>query len=253
MKKGTVWKNIHSFENGESNLCTSITSYDQDIVSVGEDGRINLLTLSSESIVRTYDNADSCSIKCALFLKHNEILTSNLRGQLKIWDLQSRCEEPSSTFMLSGDIVAPTCLTSHPTHRHLVVAGDEEGSITIWDLRQNTYPVNMLRAHEESVMEIQFHPDYPDHLFSSSSSGEIWHWSVKPKLSADYVFDNLAGKDKNMVWFASDAFKNKLEVFTLMDKLHKPINTFDVNQARVLCGCDNEAIYLISGINLDKY
>ncbi|XP_044761105.1 nucleoporin Nup43 [Coccinella septempunctata] len=248
IEPGTQWKNIHKFPFHYS-PCTSITNYDQDIVSVGEDGRINLLTLSSESVVRSYENADSCSLKCVLFLKHNEILTSNLRGQMKIWDLRSKSEEPSSMFVLSGDMIAPTCLTYHPTQRHLVVAGDEEGSITIWDLRQNTFPVNLLKAHNESVTEIKFHPDYPDHLFSASMAGEVWHWSIKSKSTSTLMMAPTEKDDSN-VWFASDGFKNKLEVYSLMDRLHKPINTFDVNQRKMICGCDNEAIYLINDIKL---
>lgn len=73
------------------------------------------------------DNADSCSIHCVIFSKHNEVLTSNLRGQLKIWDLRTQNNIPSSTFMLSGDQVTPTCLTFHPTQRHMILAGDDLG------------------------------------------------------------------------------------------------------------------------------
>lgn len=73
-------------------------------------------------------NADSCSLQCVTFIKHNEILTGNMRGLMKIWDLRSPAnEEPANTFMFSSDQVAATCLTVHPTQRHMVVAGDEEG------------------------------------------------------------------------------------------------------------------------------
>lgn len=46
---------------------------------------------------------------------------------MKIWDLRSDSKEASSTFMLSGDQVTPTCLTFHPTQRHLILAGDDLG------------------------------------------------------------------------------------------------------------------------------
>lgn len=73
------------------------------------------------------DQADSCSLKCVIFLKHNELLTSNSRGQMKIWDLRSSANSPTSTFMLSGENVMATCLVNHPTQQHLLIAGDEEG------------------------------------------------------------------------------------------------------------------------------
>lgn len=50
---------------------------------------------------------------------------------MKIWDLRSKNEEPSNTFVLSRDMIAPTCLTYHPTQRHLIVAGDEEGKLKL--------------------------------------------------------------------------------------------------------------------------
>lgn len=44
------------------------------------------------------------------FLKHNEVLTGNLRGQMKVWDLKNAVDKPASTFMLSGEQV---CVTVH--------------------------------------------------------------------------------------------------------------------------------------------
>ena len=51
------------------------------------------------------ENADSCSLRCVCFLKHNEVLTGNLRGQMKVWDLKSAVDKPAFTFMLSGEQV----------------------------------------------------------------------------------------------------------------------------------------------------
>ncbi|KAJ3634208.1 hypothetical protein MTP99_011112 [Tenebrio molitor] len=241
------WEYIHNFPNGEISPCTSFSTYDNDVATVGEDGTINLLNSQNQNVVRKIDNADSCSIHCVTFLKHSEILTGNLRGHLKIFDIRAPKNEPTTTFMLSGTQVSPLCLQHHPTQRHLVVAGDEEGSITIWDLRQNTYPVNLLDAHEGGVAEIRFHPDQPDQLFTCSSAGDVWHWSPKSGGIASVGL----GTAEN-VWLASETIKNKLDVFTLMPKLHKPINSLDVNRNKVICGCDNEAIYLINGVNIFK-
>lgn len=120
-----------------------------------------------------------------------------------------------------------------------------KGSLTIWDLRQNTYPVNVLNAHEGAVSEIQFHPDHPDQLFSCSSAGEIWHWSTKSRSS----ISDFSNDSEMSVWVTPENVKCRLEVFTLMSTLGKPINSLDLNRNRVLCGCDNEAIYLISGVS----
>ena len=56
-------------------------------------------------------------------------------------------------------------------------------------------------------------------------------------------------RDKN-IWLNSDVAKHHLEVFTLMPQLHKPINSLDVNRSRVVCGCDNEAVYVFKNVVL---
>ena len=73
------------------------------------------------------ENVESCPLKCVIFLKHNELLTGNLLGHMKSWDLRSPDNKPSSTFMLSDGKVSATSITSHPSQRYLVIAGDEEG------------------------------------------------------------------------------------------------------------------------------
>ncbi|KAF7276259.1 hypothetical protein GWI33_010728, partial [Rhynchophorus ferrugineus] len=78
-----AWDNLHYFQNYDTSPCTALAVYENDLVTVGEDGKINILTSQSKNVIRTIENADSCSIGCVLFLKHNEILTSNLRGQMK--------------------------------------------------------------------------------------------------------------------------------------------------------------------------
>lgn len=89
-------------------------------------------------------------MQCVCFLKHNEIMAGNLRGQMKIWDLRSPLLQPSMTFLVSGEPIAATCLTVHPSQKHIVFAGGEDGFITIWDLRQGTSPVTLLEAHSSS-------------------------------------------------------------------------------------------------------
>ncbi|XP_060524404.1 nucleoporin Nup43 [Cylas formicarius] len=245
LKQENKWTDIHYFFNGDRSSCTGLALYESDIVTVGEDGRINLLTAQMENVVRTIENADSCSIQSVIFMKHNEILTSNLRAQMKIWDLRVPDDKPSNSFMLNGDQVIPTCLAFHPNQRHLVIAGDELGALSVWDLRHDTFPVNVFNAHEGSISEIQFNRDDPNKLFSCSSAGEVWHWASKGRKQFSSGFDEDAS-----VWLVPGSAKSNLEVFTLMSTIDKPINSLDMCKGRVICGCDNEAIYLINGPDL---
>lgn len=166
---------------------------------------------------------------------------------MKIWDLRSASDSPSTTFMLSAEQIAVTTVAQHPTQRHLIIAGDEEGSITVWDLRHNTFPINMLSAHAEAVSEMQFHPDHPDVLCSASTSGELWLWRTSRTNTINAL---LGGDAEENPWCLSEGSKSKLETFWMIPRVHKPINCLDLDRNKALCGCDNEAIYLVNDINV---
>ncbi|PSN43436.1 Nucleoporin Nup43 [Blattella germanica] len=233
------WDNAHFFEFGAVSSCTGLACFEEDIATVGEDGRLILLTARRKQPVTRIERADSCSLRCVCFLKHNEVLTGNLRGQMKVWDVKSSVDKPVSNFMLSGEQVGASCVTHHPTQRHLVLAGGEDGSLTVWDLRHNTFPVTLLSAHSDTVAELQFHPERPEHVFTCSTSGEVWHWDTS----------SMSRTDENP-WLSTDASKHRLEVFTLMPPLHKPVNSLDINKNKVVCGCDNEAVYVFKNVML---
>ncbi|KAG8234873.1 hypothetical protein J437_LFUL014565 [Ladona fulva] len=253
------WNKLHYFDSagpGEHCPCTALASFDEDIVTVGEDGRMVLLTAHRKNPVRIMDGADSCSLHCVCFLKYNQVITGNLRGQLKVWDLgvQSH-QKPISTFMLSGEQIQATCISQHPTQRHVVLVGGEDGSLTAWDLRQSRFPVTLLSAHPDAVNEVKFHPVQPEHLFTCSASGELWHWNTAALSAAATpgAHLNLGGmgttqEDDGGGWLGGEASKHRLEVFSLIPALHKPINSLDVDRDSLVCGCDNEAVYLLSNI-----
>lgn len=254
LREVITWDTCHYFKTGERSSCTGIATFEEDVATIGEDGRINLLSLHSERLVRVIDEADTSSLRCTCFLKHNELLTGNLRGHMKIWDLRSHEDKPESTFMLSGDQIGATCVIHHPTQRHLVLAGGEDGALTVWDLRHNTFPVTVLTAHSQSVSELQFHPDRPEHLFTCSANGEIWHWNTS-SISRNSAIGSasdmsvIAGIEDNP-WLNPDVAKNRMEVYALMPAISQPINSFDLNRTRLVCGCDNEAVYVIKNLML---
>ncbi|XP_053977498.1 nucleoporin Nup43 [Hylaeus volcanicus] len=243
-KDRRTWEHIHKFKSSNYASCTALSTFDHDIVSVGTDGRINLLTVGQKKLVRVIDEADSCSIYCVDFLRHNEILTGNLRGHMKVWDLRSDQDIPATTFMLSDQTkTEATSIAHHPTQRHIVVAGGGDGSLTVWDLRHNTYPMSQLNAHAKAVSEILFHPARPENLFTCSTSGELWHWnnSQHSKLSLD---------PSNTHWLNTIGTNGKVNVTSLCSAMHKPINSIDIDRSTLLFGCDNEAMYIIRDIML---
>lgn len=145
---------------------------------------------------------------------------------------------------------ALTCKGKSIYYKWLVIRKNVffSGSLIVWDLRQNTFPVNLLSAHSDVVSEIQFHQDYPDLLCSCSLSGELWLWKTSQTKQTNPLL-NMEAIEVNP-WYSSDVAKNKMEIFCLMPRVYKPINSLDMNRNRALCGCDSEAIYLINDINM---
>lgn len=171
---------------------------------------------------------------------------------MKIWDLRASNGNPSNTFLLSGDRVAATSLAHHPTQRHLVLAGSENGALAVWDLRVNTYPASLLNAHSGAVLEIQFHPDHPQRLFTCSAAGELWHWNTSTMSKPITNFTAMSHNESAInPWLMNDDDKSSMEVASLLSTLHKPINSLDCNKNRVICGCDNEALYIIKNVYID--
>ncbi|XP_064216649.1 nucleoporin Nup43 isoform X3 [Aotus nancymaae] len=97
------------------------------------------------------DNADSSTLHAVTFLRTPEILTVNSIGQLKIWDFRQQGNEPSQILSLTGDRVPLHCIDRHPNQQHVVATGGQDGMLSIWDVRQGTMPVSLLKAHEAEI------------------------------------------------------------------------------------------------------
>lgn len=232
------WRKLHNYGEYPCS-CTSLDTIEGDIATIGEDGNINILSGRRGEINRTISGADSCSLRSVCYIKHNEVITGNIRSHMKIWDLRSPNDKPVASFLLSNDELAATCITSHPTQPHVVLAGSESGSLAVWDLRMNSFPMSLLKAHSAGVSEMQFHPENPLKLITCSVSGEIWDWNM------DSIVRSSKGPDNQVVAWMPFEDKAAVNVNSLMPTLHKAINTLHCDKGRILCGADNEAIYLI--------
>lgn len=56
IKVKVPWNDLHKFPSGEASPCTGLSHYEEDIVTIGEDGRINFLTARRETLIRTIGN-----------------------------------------------------------------------------------------------------------------------------------------------------------------------------------------------------
>ncbi|MBZ3877382.1 Serine/threonine-protein kinase LATS1 [Sciurus carolinensis] len=173
--------------------CTGIVCDNPEIVTVGEDGRINLFRVDHKEPVRTIDNADSSTLHAVTFLRTPEILTVNSIGQLKIWDFRQQGNEPSQILSLTGDRVPLHCVDRHPNQQHVVATGGQDGMLSIWDVRQGTMPVSLLKAHEA------------ENVFMKRSEKPEGYRQMRPKT---FPASNYTGSSRQMLQEIRESLRN---------------------------------------------
>jgi len=255
------WQKLH----GGGFSCNAVSCSGENVASVGDDGRVNVFNANNGNkgpLLAEYPSADSCILTTVLFVKNDELVVGNMRGQLKIWDLRTKDrDDPASTCVLSNEQVGITCLAKHPTQSHVLVTGSEDGMLAFWDLRKEKHPVTLLSAHSGPVSEVQFHAQQPENIFSCSQNGEVLHWNgsnINNKPTATIFGGSAMGGhmapqpplSANLAcpWLNSEAVKNRVEVENLMMKQPLPLNSLDTIGNSLVFGGDNEAVYVIPDI-----
>jgi len=237
MQEIAEFQNIHHYR-GSKAPCTSVVSQSTEIASVGEDGKLNLMKVNNNKPYRTIE-ADSCCINAAIFSSQHEILTANSRGMMKMWDLRSASNKAVQTASLAEDSeVGAFSVDRHPFQGHIIAVGSYDGMLTIFDMRKYQVPVTVLAGPDSCLTEVRFHPDKADHLFSSSESGAVWHWSTNQTKA---ITTNFSPN----VWLSGDLATQQLDIKEVLPTLPLAINSLDVSGERLICGGDNEAFYYV--------
>ncbi|KAH8268038.1 hypothetical protein KR018_007425 [Drosophila ironensis] len=239
---------LHSFRLlPEPAPCTDLAVYGHDIATCGEDGLVNVLTAGNLRQVKRTIEADSLAL-CALhFIGQQQLVAANRMGILRLLDVRvASAAQPKTAFMTacrddkSSNFVSS--LASHPMQPHILICGTEEGTITVWDLRNLQFPASYISAHTSTINEIGFHRRDPSKLFTASETGEVWMWTEQRSLGCE------APKDGSSAWLCGDRVKSLLKPQGVLQNISKPINSFDVHGTRFICGGDSEAVYLIDGL-----
>nr|XP_023665926.1 nucleoporin Nup43 [Paramormyrops kingsleyae] len=252
------WDRAHHYPC-DSAPCTGVVCNSPEIVTVGEDGRVILFRVDHKGILRTIDNADSSTIHAVTFLRTTEVLTVNSFGQLKLWDFRQQGNEPAQILSLSGDRVPLHCVDRHPNQQHIVATGGQDGMLCIWDVRQDSMPFSLMKAHSAEMWEVHFHPSNPDHLFTCSEDGSLLHWenstnSDTPSflqggrntsiMSRSTVVPVGGNQSLTSSWLGGDSSKVHLEATHMLPTQTLPVNSLDVLGQCLVCGTDGEAIYV---------
>uniref|UniRef100_H2ZMM3 Uncharacterized protein n=1 Tax=Ciona savignyi TaxID=51511 RepID=H2ZMM3_CIOSA len=221
------WKKMHA-RGGCTDVATSLPG----IVTVGEDGTINVMRIENQRPLRVIEHGDSCPITSVRYLTTNEIVTTNTVGQLRLWDTRSPSDEPARIMVSSDHLAALRSVDHHATQAHVLATGGADGCVTLFDTRKECAPVTKLQVHDEEVWEVRFHKTAPSHLFTCSEDGSV--------RRLDATFD--------LKVLSRDSGGSSVEVTELITKCGASMNSIDVCGSSLVCCNDAEAIYVLDEV-----
>lgn len=124
MTENFRFKNLHKFPTGDPALCTGLSIHEDCVSTIGEDGRVVILSMSSQKLMLELENVDSVTQTTVKFINYKELITGNRLGIMKCFDLRSGSTEPAATLVISCEDEkksnAVTCIANHPTQQHIV-------------------------------------------------------------------------------------------------------------------------------------
>ncbi|KFW67162.1 Nucleoporin Nup43, partial [Pygoscelis adeliae] len=250
------WEKAHYHVDQDTSCggaaCTGVISNNPEIVTVGEDGRINLFRADQKDAVRTivkltWSYVEGTSMNS---LTRDCFTVKVGEGERTSWKMLSSSAGWSS--VVTGDRVPLHCVDRHPNQQHIVATGGQDGMLSIWDIRQGTMPVSLLNAHEAEMWEVHFHPSNPDHLFTCSEDGSLWHWDTSTDISekpsflhqATYFSHNTINQSVVSAWLSNDPTKDRMEITNLIPNQTLSVNSLDILGPCLVYGTDAEAIYV---------
>ncbi|GFR02947.1 nucleoporin Nup43 [Trichonephila clavata] len=247
-----TWEKLHAFQNGTASA-TGISVKGQDVATVGEDGKLCLLNFNVNQKIREIVSSDLCSFTCVSYLRHHEVVAGNSLGYLRLWDLRSSSDASSSLLTLSREQRSVTCMNTHPTQSHILATGYDDGSLCIWDMRQDRKPMSLLEGHLAAVTELLFHPTNPDYLYTCSLDSSVWQWDAtnlrNPVSAFPATLDSQEqGFTKGNPWLNCDAHKHKLEITSLSGQTWACVNSLDLSGSTLIWGTDNEELCILNDI-----
>lgn len=221
--------------------CVDLADGGGDCVSVGEDGRVNLVSLGEGRLrkARVFDANGLVSYTAAKWASPSEFATGGYGFSLHWWDRRTaggpvsqfkcdRIQEKASGIVHSIDI--------HPSRKHTCLAGGSSGTIFAWDLRRQQQPIILSGV------------GMGEGVTSLVSESEIWEIqydrSIKPSNVGSRMLPVMICSEDGILAVVEEG-KEPVEL------LAEPcaINSFDFDPQKpseVICSLEWESIAILS-------
>ncbi|KAL2936461.1 Nuclear pore complex protein NUP43 [Bienertia sinuspersici] len=217
---------------------------ESECVSVGEDGRVNLVGFGGGKPCyrRVYDSDGLVCYTAVKWASPSEFATGGLGCSLQWWDQRRKPGEPALHFKgkwpqkTSSGVVHS--IDIHPSRKHTCMAGGSSGTVFAWDLRWPQQPIVL------SGVGIGERPSRP------VSESEVW----EVQFDCHSQSSNIASMSSSVLpvmMCSEDGILAVLESGSEpVELLEEPcaINSFDIDKQNydVICSLEWESVAVIS-------
>ncbi|KAK3824951.1 MAG: WD40-repeat-containing domain protein [Benniella sp.] len=182
-----------------------------EIASVGEDSRLVLTGV--DNIQKTLQRSDriGTGLSAVCWRSSSSLAVATKTGQVRLFDRRNITKSVQPTLQDEKQRDLLTCIAQHPTETYRLATGNDDGGISIWDVRNMSKPdIKIIKAHNSIVWEVKFHPNQADKLISCSQDGTLVTLNWKQAVD-DYVSDATSTRDEHIATYWS-SIRNVLSV-----------------------------------------
>lgn len=167
------------------------------------------------------------------------IALSNSGGQLLVYNI----EKTKSVNRLSDGSRAINSINFHQQESFRLVSGSADGSIKLWDLRQQKKtPVISFFKNGDNVREVQFSPFDPNKLAAVYDSGSVIRWDIRYPRVVDLRLNAHTGAGLSLDWhteynyIVSGGVDKQIHIWNMSSESRKPeitiLNSTSVSKVR---------------------
>lgn len=226
--------------------CVDLQESGVECVSVGEDGRVNLVAFGDGSRLsyrRVWDSDGLVSYTAAKWASPTEFATGGFGFGLQWWDLR-KPGGPVSQF--KGNWTQRTTsgivhsIDIHPSRKHTCLAGGSLGTVFAWDLRWQQQPIILSGV---GTSEVATH---------SPCESEVWEVKYDPYMQTSNFGNMSSSRILPAMLCSEDGILAVVEQGEEpIELLAEPcaINSFDIdrqNPTDVICSLEWESIAILS-------
>lgn len=169
----------HSYKCNDMLFCAQLNS----VITCGNDGALGMFNIEKPDKVN-HKFVSKSSLKCMDMVNPNEVICGSLNGGLKHYDI--RTEECVGSYS-NQNLSSLLCIQRNPNVNHLAIGGNDQGSIIIYDLRNDRSAVAEISAHSAAVTNIKYRPRDSNIVYSSSVAGDLFRWNLCAEIPANYI------------------------------------------------------------------